>query len=77
MRLLDRINLTTLLVVALLLGLAPFRPEPHLVEKLRMLFAGTLQRPIDIFDLALHGLPMVLLGAKLLRMRRSDDHGSE
>jgi hypothetical protein len=50
-----------LVPVALVLGLAPIRPEPHLVEKLRMLFGGTLSRPIDIFDLVLHGTPTVLL----------------
>jgi hypothetical protein len=50
-----------LVPVALVLGLAPFRPEPHLVEKLRMLFSGTLSRPIDIFDLVLHGTPALLL----------------
>ena len=58
-----------LLPVALLLALAPFVPEPHLWEKLKMLFAGTLSRPIDIFDLALHGGPLVLLVLKLIRMR--------
>ena len=50
-----------LVPVAVVLGLAPLRPEPHLVEKLRMLFSGTLSRPIDIFDLVLHGGPVVLL----------------
>jgi hypothetical protein len=64
-RWLDAIPLLPLLVVALLLGLAPFVPEPHLVEKLRMLVNGTLNRPIDIFDLAYHGLPVLLLLAKL------------
>ncbi|MBE0594741.1 MAG: hypothetical protein IH616_20335, partial [Gemmatimonadales bacterium] len=47
-----------LVPVAILLALAPFRPEPHLVEKLRMILAGTLKRPIDIFDLALHATPL-------------------
>lgn len=32
-----------------------------------MLFAGTLSRPIDIFDLFLHGVPLVLLVLKLMR----------
>lgn len=50
-----------LIPTVILLGLAPFRPEPHLVEKLRMLATGTLHRPIDIFDLALHGGPLALL----------------
>jgi hypothetical protein len=54
-----------LVPVALVLGLAPFRPEPHLVEKLRMLFSGTLSRPIDIFDLVLHGTPVLLLAVRV------------
>lgn len=66
---LDRIPLSTLVVAALLLGLAPFVPEPHLWEKLRMLTQGTLSRPIDIFDLVLHGTPALLLGVKLVRSR--------
>jgi hypothetical protein len=68
MAFLDRISLPMAALVALTLGLAPFLPEPHLFEKLRMLFSGTLARPIDIFDLALHGLPWVVLIAKLIRM---------
>jgi hypothetical protein len=57
-------------LAAILLGLAPFVPEPHLWEKLKMLAAGTLQRPIDIFDLLMHGLPVVLLVIKLIRGER-------
>ncbi len=53
-----------LVPAALLLALAPFRPEPHLVEKLRMLAAGTLKRPIDVFDLLLHAAPLALLVLK-------------
>lgn len=52
---LDRFPLGSLALGTLLLGLAPFSPELHLVEKLRMLAEGTLRRPIDIFDLVLHG----------------------
>ena len=54
-----------LVPVAVVLGLAPLRPEPHLLEKLRMLFSGTLSRPIDIFDLVLHGGPLVLLAYRV------------
>jgi len=54
-----------LIVATVALGLAPFVPEPHLVEKLRMLFAGDLSRPIDIFDLFLHGGPVALLLIKV------------
>jgi hypothetical protein len=55
---------TILIVLCLTLGLAPFVPQPHIVEKLRMLFSGTLTRPIDIFDLLLHAAPFLLLLAK-------------
>ena len=65
---LDRIPLLLVLPLALLLGLAPFVPEPHVWEKLKMLTAGTLQRPIDIFDLLYHTAPVLLLALKLARM---------
>ena len=68
MKWLDRIPLSTLVIIALALGLAPFVPEPHLWEKLKMLFSGTLSRPIDIFDLFMHGTPAVLLVLKLVRV---------
>lgn len=64
----DRVPLGIFLAIALTLGLAPFVPEPHVWEKLKMLFAGELSRPIDIFDLFLHGVPWLLLGLKLFRM---------
>lgn len=50
-----------LIPVVLLLGLAPFYPQPHIIEKIRMLMAGTLKRPIDIFDLFWHAWPFALL----------------
>lgn len=65
---LDRLPLWLLLVLALTLGLAPFVPEPHLWEKLKLLAAGQLVRPIDIFDLLLHAVPWLLLLAKLGRL---------
>jgi len=66
---LDNISLPTLLIIAALLGLAPFSPEPHVWEKLKMLADGSLHKPIDIFDLFLHGTPWVLLGLKLVRLQ--------
>jgi hypothetical protein len=74
----DRIPLAPLAIVAVLLGLAPFTPEPHLWEKLKMLAAGDLTRPIDIFDLFLHGTPVVLLAVRLVRdwRRRGGRSGS-
>ena len=64
---LDKIAFTPLLMVAVLLGLAPFSPEPHLLEKLRLLGQWQLSRPIDIFDLMLHATPLLLLVIKLGR----------
>lgn len=69
MQWLDRISLSLLAPVAVLLALAPFTPEPHLWEKLKMLAAGTLVKPLDIFDLLMHGAPLALLVLKLLRRR--------
>ena len=66
--LLDKLPLSLLVLAALTLGLAPFTPEPHLWEKLKLLAAGALVRPIDIFDLVMHGTPWILLLAKLARM---------
>ena len=63
----DRQPLALFVVAALTLGLAPFLPEPHIVEKLKMLMAGELGRPLDIFDLALHAAPWALLMLKLYR----------
>jgi len=66
----DRFPLGLLIAIALWFAVAPIVPEPHLVEKLRMLSQGTLTKPLDIFDLLLHSVPMVLLGIRLWRMWR-------
>jgi hypothetical protein len=52
-----------LIIACLSIGLAPYNP-PHIVEKLQMLFKGRLERPIDWFDLFMHGLPWILLVLK-------------
>ncbi|MCP4296036.1 MAG: RND transporter [Proteobacteria bacterium] len=57
----------TLVPIAILLSLLPFFPEPHLVEKVRMLVNGNLSKPIDIVDLLWHSWAPVLLAAKLIR----------
>lgn len=70
MKWLDRIPLAVFVLLAVVAGLAPFMPEPHLWAKLKMLAAGTLTRPIDMFDLVWHAAPLVLLGLKVGRMAR-------
>lgn len=63
----DLLEYKFLIPVVLLLGFAPFFPQPHIVEKVRMLTAGTLKRPIDIFDLIWHAWPFALLAYKVVR----------
>lgn len=67
---LDRFPLGLLIALALWLAVAPIVPEPHLVEKLRMLSQGTLTQAIDIFDLLLHSVPLALLALRLWRRHR-------
>jgi len=64
---LDKIPYSILIVLAGFMLLAPFRPMPHVVEKLIMLKNGTLTRPIDIFDLFYHLVPTIILVLKVYR----------
>lgn len=68
MRWIDETSIGIFALIALTLGLAPFMPEPHVWQKLNMLISGELTRPVDIFDLLLHGTPWLLLCIKLIRM---------
>jgi hypothetical protein len=66
---LDKIPYTLLIILTVFMLLAPFRPMPHVAEKVMMLKDGTLSRPIDIFDLFYHLLPLIILLMKLYRDR--------
>ncbi|WP_455199333.1 hypothetical protein [Kaarinaea lacus] len=68
MKLLDSTSVWLFLILAIGLGIAPPGSQPHLVEKLIMLSNGTLVKPIDIFDLMLHGIFPLLLLVKLVRL---------
>lgn len=63
--LIGRIPLLWMALIAGWLAVAPIVPEPHLVEKLRMLSQGQLTRPIDMFDLLFHAVPLALLALRL------------
>lgn len=71
MKFIDHMPMSIMLVLCLLLGLAPFVPEPHLLEKVRMLSQGNLKKPLDIFDLLYHGAPFILLAIKLVRRQKA------
>jgi len=60
MKFISKIPWGLIILACLTLGLAPFSP-PHIWEKLLMLSKGQLVRPIDWFDLVLHGTPWALL----------------
>jgi hypothetical protein len=64
---LDKIPYSILIIAAVFMLLAPFRPMPHVVEKLVMLKNGTLIKPIDVFDLFYHLSPAFLLILKILK----------
>jgi len=67
-KLIDSIPLPALVIFAVFMLLAPFRPMPHVVEKLIMLKNGTLVKPVDIFDLFFHLIPTLLLAIKIYRV---------
>lgn len=64
---LDNVPLFVLVALASWMAIAPIHPEPHLIEKLRMLSQGTLVKPLDMFDLCLHSAPLLLLAVRLWR----------
>jgi len=63
--LIDKIPFGLLAAIALIMALAPFVPEPHLWQKLKMLAEGTLVKPIDIFDIFWHSWAIILLVIKM------------
>ena len=70
MKFLYNIPYPVLLIAAIFLSLAPFVPEPHVLEKMRMLMNGNLSRPVDIFDLLFHLLPLVLLVLRFMSEKK-------
>lgn len=66
-------RLPTALLMSLMLGLAPFTPEPHVWGKLRWVAGGAVGMSlVDWGDLLMHGAPFVWLAAEvgLLAWRR-------
>ena len=67
MKPLESISWPVIIVLCLTLGLAPWVPEPHIWEKIKMLFNGELTRAIDMFDLLFHSVPWLLALVKIVR----------
>ena len=68
MKFIDRIPMGILVIIAVWMAVAPISPQPHLIEKITMLFNGELVKPLDIFDLLMHGTPQIILAIKVLRL---------
>lgn len=70
-------NFLLALLATLTLGLAPFVPEPHFFGKVRWVLGGAEgMKPMDWFDLVMHGAPWVWLvfeSAKLIKAKLSKD----
>lgn len=55
-------NFKIILLLTLVLGFAPFFPEPHLWGKLKWIAGGAAgMKLMDWLDVLLHGLPFLLL----------------
>lgn len=55
-------NWKIVLLLCLTLGLAPYFPEPHILGKIKWILGGaTGMKPMDWFDVVLHGFPFLLL----------------
>ena len=63
----DRLPFVTMVVAAIFLALAPFLPEPHLVEKFRWLMTGHSFKAIDVFDVFWHLWPIAIVAIKIAR----------
>ncbi len=68
--------LMILIVAAAFLGSMPLVPEPHLFQKFDMLIAGTLVKPIDIFDLFWHSWPIIWIVLRIVTLGIADKGGS-
>ncbi len=63
---LRQLDTRILLIGCVIPGLLPFYPQPHLLEKITMLYMGSLKTPIDFLDLLMHGFFPSMLVLKLL-----------
>jgi hypothetical protein len=52
-------------LLCLTLGLAPYSPEPHVIEKLQLLISGRLHATVDVFDFLFHLSPFIIALIKL------------
>ncbi len=56
------------LVIGTWMVLAPFAPEPHLLQKFLMAMNGDTFKLIDVFDVFMHGGFGIIAGLKIWRI---------
>ncbi|HET8964053.1 MAG TPA: hypothetical protein VFM99_09160 [Chitinophagales bacterium] len=55
-------NIVSIIIVCLVLGLAPFYPEPHIWGKIKWIAGGAVgMTTMDWIDVLWHGWPFILL----------------
>ncbi len=55
-------NILLIVIACLIVGLAPFYPEPHLWGKIKWIAGGAVgMKAIDWFDVLWHGWPFIFL----------------
>ncbi len=67
---LNKTPYSVLIIFTIMMLLAPISPMPHVIEKILMLKNGMLHKPIDIFDLFFHLIPLFLLVLKIIKDNR-------
>lgn len=75
----DGLPVMPTLVIGIWMALAPFTPEPHLLQKFMMAMNGDAFKLIDVFDVFMHGGLGILAGLKGWRMlaQRSNSTGNQ
>ncbi|HHI93632.1 MAG TPA: RND transporter [Gammaproteobacteria bacterium] len=72
MKWLEKIPLGPLVLAAAFMALLPFRPQPHLWEKLGMLVNAQLTQAVDIFDLLWHSALIFLVLVKIFSVKTKE-----
>jgi len=70
LKFLNKLSYSALILATIFMLITPISPMPHVVEKILMIKNGTLNKPLDIFDLFFHLSPLILLIIKRIKDNR-------
>lgn len=71
----EKSGLTGIWFMGVILALMPFFPEPHLWQKLQLLFSGYLKKPMDWVDLIFHSSGLILAAIWTIRRMMQQKRG--